>query len=382
MILGIDASNISSGGGVTHLVELLRAAEPMRAGFTQVTVWSRQSTLDQLDARPWLLKQADPQLERNLFFRSWWQRFRLASLAQQAGCDVLFVPGGNDVSGFRCTVTMSQNMLPFEWRELRRFGFSLFSLRFFLLRWSQGASFRRARGVLFLTEYARDGVQKVVGKLGGQSKVIAHGLHRRFFQAPRPQREGRAFVADAPCRVVYVSIVHIYKHQWHVVEAVRKLRDAGHHVVLELIGPAGSGSALLAQAIAQHDPDGQFVRYRGAVPYENLHQLYAAADIGLFASSCENLPNILLENMAAGLPIACSNFGPMPEVLGAAGTYFSPEEPEEIAIAIETLMRSPELRAEYAYLAYAKATHYTWEHCASETFSFLREIGGGTARGS
>ena len=54
MRLGIDASNIRSGGGVTHLVELLRAAEPSAYGFAQVIVWASQATLTRLDERPWL----------------------------------------------------------------------------------------------------------------------------------------------------------------------------------------------------------------------------------------------------------------------------------------------------------------------------------------
>jgi hypothetical protein len=45
MILGINASNIRSGGGVTHLVELLRAAEPEMYGFNKVIVWSGKKTL-------------------------------------------------------------------------------------------------------------------------------------------------------------------------------------------------------------------------------------------------------------------------------------------------------------------------------------------------
>jgi hypothetical protein len=38
MILGIDASNIREGGGVTHLVELLRSVDPLVHGFSQVVV--------------------------------------------------------------------------------------------------------------------------------------------------------------------------------------------------------------------------------------------------------------------------------------------------------------------------------------------------------
>ena len=80
----------------------------------------------------------------------------------------------------------------------------------------------------------------------------------------------------------------------------------------------------------------------GFVPHDDLPSLLAGADLFVFASSCENMPNTLVEAMAIGLPIACSDRGPMPEVLRDGGVYFDPENPESIAAAIETLIRDPE----------------------------------------
>ena len=79
------------------------------------------------------------------------------------------------------------------------------------------------------------------------------------------------------------------------------------------------------------------------------------------------MPNILLEAMAAGLPIASSNRGPMPEILGESGVYFDPEQPEQIAAALEELLRDPSLRAHRAQAAYERAATYSWRRCAGET---------------
>jgi glycosyltransferase involved in cell wall biosynthesis len=86
------------------------------------------------------------------------------------------------------------------------------------------------------------------------------------------------------------------------------------------------------------------------------------------------MPNILIEAMAAGLPIACSNRGPMPEVLGDAGVYFNPESPEEISDALEKLITDRVLRETSAWSAYEEAKKYSWEKCADQTFRFIREV--------
>ena len=61
-------------------------------------------------------------------------------------------------------------------------------------------------------------------------------------------------------------------------------------------------------------------------------------DIGVFASSCENLPITLLEMMGSGMQIACSNFSPMPEILGSEGIYFNPVKPASITEAMRKLI--------------------------------------------
>ncbi|MEJ7759415.1 MAG: glycosyltransferase family 1 protein [Gemmatimonadaceae bacterium] len=374
MLLGIDASNLRAGGSLTHLVELLRAAVPAAHGFERIVVWAGAATLEAIEERRWLRKSHDPLLDRALPYRLFWQRFRVPRLAALAGCDVLWVPGGSTASSFRPMVTMSRNMLPFEWREMRRNRFAWRTLKNLLLHFAQRSSFRRAEGLIFLSRYARDAV---IGFAGDKTKVtiIPHGIESRFSCRPRAQQPIGEYTTDKPFRLLYVSIVDVHKHQWHVADAVARLRTSGLPVAVDLVGPAhGPALAKLNATLRRVDPTRQFVRYVGAVPHRELHRFYAAADLNIFASSCENMPNILLEAMAAGLPIACSRRGPMPEILGEAGIYFDPERPDEIADAIRRLIESPDLRREKAEAAFERSADFSWARCARETLAFLAEV--------
>jgi glycosyltransferase involved in cell wall biosynthesis len=375
MRLGIDAANIRAGGGVTHLVELLRTAEPAQHGFAQVVVWSARATLERIEDRPWLVKVGDPMLERSLPWRAYWQQFRLADAVRRAECTVLFVPGGSYAGDFQPVVTMSQNMLPFEWREARRYGVSTMTLRLLLLRWSQARTLRRAAGVIFLSEYARARITAEIGSLSASVSTIPHGIDPRFLHEPRAQRDLAAYDTERPMRAIYVSSVDMYKHQWHVAEAVVALRAQGLPLVLDLVGPAYPPALKrLRETLRRIDPAGAVVRYVGPTPHSELPARYAAADLGVFASSCENLPNILIECMASGLPIACSNRGPMPEVLGEGAVYFDPESSESIARALSGLVTSRELRERSARDAFESARAYSWERCSAETLEFLARI--------
>src|ERR1043165_9116109 len=176
MRLGIDASNLRTGGGLTHLCELLGSAEPAAHGIESVTVWGARQTLAPLPSdRAWLTLGHEPMLDGALPVRLCWQRARLPRLARER-CDLLFVPGGGGGGGLEPCVTMSQNLLPFEPTEARRYGLSWTRVRLALLRARQTAAFRRARGVIFLNEYARAAVMRAVRTLGGAAAIVPHGV--------------------------------------------------------------------------------------------------------------------------------------------------------------------------------------------------------------
>jgi glycosyltransferase involved in cell wall biosynthesis len=384
MRLGIDASNIRAGGGVTHLVELLRFAQPEDYGFTQVLVYGGRLTLDRIEDRPWLVKRHLPVLDASketkldfgLWRRSQWQKRELHRCLQQDGCDLLFSPGGTYRGPFRPFITMSQNLLPFELSEAKRYGLSLMYFRFLLLRRWQSRTFERASGLIFLTDYARQVVSASLNlKRSVPTATVAHGVNPKFFAPPKPQRAIAEYNEAQPFRLLYVSAITVYKHQVPLVQAITRLRRQGIPVVIDLVGPAYGPTLKQLQAVLQDcDPQGTFIHYRGAIAYDELAALYHAADLAIFASSCENLPNILLENMAAGLPVACSNRGPMPEVLAEHGVYFDPENVGEIQEVLAQFIDNPRLRAQLAQQSFERAKEFTWQDCSNRTFAFCQQV--------
>lgn len=379
MRIAIDASSIQAGGGMTHLSELLNAAQPARQGIESVAVFGSGHTLQRLPRKPWLRAVPEPMLDRRLPHRLFWQRF-VSARSVRRRCDILLVPGGTYSGSFEPFVTMSQNLLPFEPSERRRFGLSWPRVRYTLLEKSQGATFRRANGLIFLTRTARETVERRTGSLPGQVAIVPHGIAERFRQEPRAQRPLSEYSPSRPFRWLYVSIVNLYKHQWHVSKAVAALRGEGLPLTIDLVGPAYAPALRgLREVLEVVDPAGDFIRYHGQVAHSEVADWYHSADGFVFASSCENMPIILLEAMASGLPIASSDRGPMPEVLGDAGVYFGPEDPRSIAEALHSLMEDASLREQYAWAAYRRAQQYSWERCARETFSFLAQVARGPA---
>jgi glycosyltransferase involved in cell wall biosynthesis len=371
VIIAFDLHNIRDGGGVNYIRNLLENASPELDGFQQVHLIGAPRLLAEYPERPWIIKHGYDALDGGLVSRVRFVRRRLDPLLREIGCDVLYVPGGLLVSKFRPVVTISRNMMPFRtefWVMYPRL--SVDRLRLRLLRRLNAWSFHRADAMIFLSNTARDVIGRFIGRPLRRVAVIPHGVnHERF----RPLRVRNAPSADEPrVRVVYPSRLEPYKHQVQVVEAVEILAGQVPNLTVELCGPANPKYLQDFNAALGRAPRASsLISYLGEVPNAALPELYADSDLLVFASSCENLPNILIEAMASGIPICSSDRSPMPEICQDACLYFDPSNPRSIADAVLEATRDWDATLERTRKALKYAETYSWTKTTRETFAFI-----------
>jgi len=371
MIIGIDASRNRSGGTFAHMVGIISELNPSHHGISEIHVWSHKNLLNELPHRPWLIKHNPSYLEQNIFMQLFWQRFLFKKELVKNKCMLVFNTTASSIGRFTPNVTLSQDMLPFEPGEMERYKFGLGRLRLFLLKILYIRALKFSSAVIFLTKYASRMIQKSTGPIK-ESRIIPHGVNDSFrnIKINREWEENRS--KEIKC--VYVSSAAPYKHQWHVVNAIKILRDEGIPVSLTLVG-GGSGYSQkrLDKEIQLSDPTGIFVTQYSFIHIDNIPRVLSESDLFIFASSCENMPVTLIEGMASGLPIACSDRGPMPEVLGDGGVYFNPENPQSIADAVKMIIDNKDLRAKGIEVSKEISNQYLWKINSEKTFQFLTE---------
>lgn len=368
LIVGIDASRNRSGGAIAHLLGILNGFEK-ETGIKHVHVWAYKDLLERVPEKEWLSKHHHDYLDKSLAHQLWWQTFMLKNQAHSLRCDIIFATDASTTCNFNPLVVLSQDLLCYEPGVMQTYRWGKARLRLEIIKRIQDNAFRRAKGVLFLTEYARSLIQSSYDLIPN-SAIVPHGIDDSF-----RRRDLIGFTANWKCpseiRCIYVSNADFYKHPWNVVRAIKRLRNRGLPVKLTLIGGGhGAPQELLEETISACEGE-SWVKQLAFLPHSQLHLHLAESDIFVFASSCENLPVTLLEGMAFGLPIACSNRGPMPEVLGDAGEYFDPLVPTSIEDALLRLIQSPERRFLLAKSAQKRSESYTWERCSQQTFRFI-----------
>lgn len=102
--------------------------------------------------------------------------------------------------------------------------------------------------------------------------------------------------------------------------------------------------------------------------------LYRNATALVYPSIYEGFGIPPLEAMSLECPVLCSNTSSIPEVVAEAGLYFDPSRIEAIREAMETLASSAELGRQLRARGLARAEHFSWDKCASETVEVYREL--------
>ena len=167
------------------------------------------------------------------------------------------------------------------------------------------------------------------------------------------------------------------KNQIGLIAAFAKLTAAHpelkHHLVHR---GAETWFTPKVRAAAQASGFASRIHFTGFVSDADLVRLYNACDCFVFPSFYEGFGLPILEAMACGRAVACSNTSAMPEVAEGAGLLFDPRNPASIARAIGDILLDAELRGRMESRGLQRAAKFTWRKSALATLDVYREVAG------
>jgi glycosyltransferase involved in cell wall biosynthesis len=291
-----------------------------------------------------------------------WEQTVLPRLAKREQVGALLCPG--NIAPLRPTVptiVALRNAAPFCPRAGQDGGVRNW-IHDHTLRALMCASARRASRIIFISQYFRDLIAHEVPSVADRSDIIYNGRDALTFEQPTD-----AFLDQHGIRRPYIlSVGHLqpYKRFPLLVEAFAQIAHdpPARERQLVLAGRPANAIALHAieWMIRAHKLEDRVI-LTGAVPHASVGSLIAGCEFFIFQSTCENCPNTLIEAMAGGVPIACSNMGPMPEIAGDAVLFYDPNDRHSIAGAILRMASDASLRSDLSKRSEKRALFFpTW----------------------
>jgi len=166
-----------------------------------------------------------------------------------------------------------------------------------------------------------------------------------------------------------------HKNVPHLVEAFGQLgiKAQGSGIGLVI---AGHWDERYPQAKALVEQLGlkDVVRFIGPVQDADLPALYGGAEVFVFPSQYEGFGFPVLEAMACGAPVVCSNRSSLPEIAGDAALLCDPTDVEALAHALEQVLGDLDLRNTLRARSLNRAAQFSWEQTAQQTLEAYRSV--------
>lgn len=190
----------------------------------------------------------------------------------------------------------------------------------------------RTDGVVAISSYT----QRLVEDLARQVWLIPNAVDSRFFEI--------SLNPPAIPRILFVGAIHPHKNPLGLLEAASGLLRQGKCTVAlagQMVPESGYGKQVLA--LADSLPG---VSFLGFLNREVLMDEFAKSSLLVLPTFEDNCPMVVLEALAAGVAVAASRVGGVPDLIdhGRTGLLFDPGDPSDVTMCIERLIEDPSMR--------------------------------------
>ena len=354
----INALHAKSGGGVTYLRNILPLmADDARLDLHVFLHRSQLALFDPLDRRVVVhVFDFPPGFARLMA----WEQLVLPLMARMAAADLVFSPANFGSVLIGRQVILLRNALAVA-RTETRWSKRLYWVALGLITL---VSLLRAKRAIAVSRYAADSLSLGLKRLfGDKISVIHHGIAPRFTPDPAVHRQDF---------ILAVSDIYVQKNLHTLFRAMTPVFQRHPHLRLLVAGEKIDPwyyDHVTALAASQGLLDR--ITFLGRVGGDDLLRLYRQCLMFVFPSTAETFGNPLVEAMACGAPVACSNTTAMPEIVDGAALLFDPLDSDGMAAAILRMLADGDLRDSLSRQGVRRAAAFSWRDTAARTCQIL-----------
>ncbi|MBN1221227.1 MAG: glycosyltransferase family 4 protein [Anaerolineae bacterium] len=234
---------------------------------------------------------------------------------------------------------------------------------------------RQADAVLAISHSTLREAAMVYPALHNKGYVVYPAVGRQFCQVTEPSllEAVRRCYHLPDCFLLYVGTIEPRKNLLILFEAFKQAQDIIPDVKLVLAGKKGwlyTDIFAVVQSLGLREQ----VIFTNFVPDEHLPALYTLAQGFIYPSLYEGFGLPILEAMACGTPVLCSDTSSLPEVTGSAAILLPPTDVRAWVEAMTQVTQNATLQADLRQRGLRQAARFTWEATARQTREIYREI--------
>lgn len=244
-----------------------------------------------------------------------------------------------------------------------------------LFRWTMALALCSATHIIAISRTTQGDLQTAFRIVSERVTVIPEAPDPVFYPRSAVETESVRRKYNLPEKfVLYVGSNKPHKNLVRLIEAWSRPTDDISRPPLAIAGPWDPRYPEPRQRA--EDLGLANIIWLGPVPEADLPPLYSAASLFVFPSLYEGFGLPVLEAMACGVPVICSDTSSLPEVVGDAALLVDPADGQALAAAIAGLLGNEARREEMKGKGLQQAARFSWERTAVMTLRIYREVAG------
>jgi glycosyltransferase involved in cell wall biosynthesis len=243
----------------------------------------------------------------------------------------------------------------------------------FFLKLGMPLFVRAADTIIAVSQHTKRDLMELYGAPAEKIHVIYEGIDERFspvdFAGVEVVRQKYGITRPY---LLMVGTLEPRKNHAAALHALARLKAEGFPHCLVIAGGKGWLFDPIQALVGELGltPD---VIFTDRVPDEDLPALYSGADCFFMPSLYEGFGFPILESMACGAPVVCSNVSSLPEVAGDAALLVDIDDSGAVISALERLLTDPELADGLRSRGKRQAADFQWAECAARTVQLYVE---------
>lgn len=252
----------------------------------------------------------------------------------------------------------------------------------FFWKLKQNAAIRQANLIATVSEYSKQQIVEYFKLPESRLRVISEAARPIFKVLPSngAMSETLAVYGLKPEEkfLLYVGGISPHKNLSVLIDTFEQIEKNHEKLKLVLVGdytddPFFSAYPTLKQKVDDLGLKNKVI-FTGFIPDEDLVYLYNAAALLVFPSLEEGFGLPAIEAMTCGTPVAASNCGSLPEVLGTAGRFFNPHDSSNMTEVIRQILANDILRGNMKKSGLSRAKQFLWKKAAQDTLKIFDEV--------
>lgn len=207
-------------------------------------------------------------------------------------------------------------------------------------------------------------------------KVIYQGVNENYHpvESERILKEVKKRYKTSEKFILYVGEWKPHKNILRLMRAFHELKTKTRIPHKLVVGGRKDSRYPEIPALARDLELETDIIFPGYIPEEDLPVLYSAADLFVFPSLYEGFGFPVLEAMACGTPVVSSDTSSLSEIAGDAAIFVNPHSVEQIAQAMQEVLKDAKLRLKLVRKGVERARLFTWEKSGRETLRVYEEV--------